>query len=783
MAAPLPMACAAVAVALIFWRKLSPWLCAACLLANLISGWRARRVVVNHDLQHVQAVQKLRGPRRCFGKGVVVRSPTLRDDQLAYTLEASGLDCEGRELGPMKVRLYGGPIELRRGDRIEFIAQLGPQRAFANFELSDPAISAARRGVILSGGVFSLEVVARQNHLLSLIDRARAHVRGRINETFSPAAAPLARALVLGESDLLRQDQDAFAQSGLAHLLAVSGTHLVFAILSLVKALELLLVRIEPLAQRLDVRRIAALLAIPLSLLYADFAGASGSANRAAWMLSVGLLVRASGRRPAAVRALAWSIGIGTVVDPLALYDLSFALSVLATTGLLSFGQRWSRHAARAPNRVVRYLATSAAATVSSTLLCMPCLAFLSERQTLAGVAANMVAAPFGEVVALPVCLVHGLACFWPALEQGLAVLGSGALLVVKTVAHLSARQDSMAFNVPLPNAWHVVVLCVGGFGFLQASARGFRGERHRSIGWEGLWLVSTLAGLILVERAAIAEGRGFGELVVTASDVGQGDALFVDLPDGKLMLIDGGGFPASDFDIARRVLWPVLRARRRTAIDIMVLSHPHPDHYLGLSQLIDKVKVGEFWDTGPALPAESGSEYQRMLYRLSARGVKLRRLPDLCGEVQRFAEARVRVLDPCPDLAPGASANDNSLVVRIELGRKAALFLGDAEAGQEQRLVQRFGNQLRADLLKVAHHGSPTSTTLPLVSRVQPQVSFISAGVRNRFGHPNPGVIERLRSMGSRVFCTDLMGALRFWTDGSRVNVTSFRATRWYEP
>src|SRR5690606_6246277 len=192
---------------------------------------------------------------------------------------------------------------------------------------------------LLSGSVLSLAVVERGGGLTAHIDAARAHTRGRIEATFPELARPMARALVLGENDLDPEDDAAFKRSGLMHLLAVSGTHLVFAVVLLVRALRACLVRIETLVRRWDVARASACFGCAASLLYADFSGGSGSAWRAAWMLSAAFLARAVGARMGGPRALGVSLGVGALVDPLAAVDLSFALSAAATFGLIVLGQ------------------------------------------------------------------------------------------------------------------------------------------------------------------------------------------------------------------------------------------------------------------------------------------------------------------------------------------------------------------------------------------------------------------------------------------------------------
>ncbi|HEV8550898.1 MAG TPA: ComEC/Rec2 family competence protein, partial [Polyangiaceae bacterium] len=250
----------------------------------VLAGWRARVTLERFEAERVRVRDAVGAPSRCAGQGVIVQSPTQSGETPVFVADLDGLDCEGRRIaGRVRARLHGGPGELGRGDHFEFIGQLAPLQLFRNAAAHDPLPGAARRGVTLSGAALSLTVVTPGRGLGALIDRVRRHARVRIVATFAPEATGMARALVLGENDLDPEDDAAFRKSGLSHMLAVSGTHLVFAVLGVVGALGALLVRWEALAVRIEARRLACLAGIPLALGYADFAGGSGSAWRAAW--------------------------------------------------------------------------------------------------------------------------------------------------------------------------------------------------------------------------------------------------------------------------------------------------------------------------------------------------------------------------------------------------------------------------------------------------------------------------------------------------------------------
>lgn len=786
--APLPAAIAATAIAWLLRRHTSLPVLLVAGVGLLINGARARATLDEAREVYGRTAEFLSPPARCEGEAVVISSPiVLRRDDTTNTntntkgaaagAEGGGGDDSGgdgridvellsgtcgerRIEAPLRARIYGAPVDLARGDRLALLVDLSPIHLFLNEGLRDPMPGVARTGVTASGGAVDARVIARAQSVSALVDRARAHARRRIEATFHPDAAPLARALVLGETNLDPVDDDAFRSSGLAHLLAVSGTHLVLAVAGFAAALRALLVRVEPLAARCEVARVAALISIPAAWLYADFAGGGGSALRAAGMLTAGMLAQALGRRPSGKRSFAWSLIGPAVLDPLSLCDLSFSLSAAATAGLLVLNRPISDAIVRGPS-VARKILAPVATTLAAMLGCAPFVASASPTFPVLGIAANLVAGPVGEIAALPICLAHAVLWWAPPVEQGAALLGGGALLIVRAIARFTAAQHGV-LPIPPPTALQLAALAV------IATAVWIAEGRRRRV----TTLLMGAAALLLLEAQAVRGGAPRGTLRVSVLDIGQGDSVLVDLPEGGSMLVDGGGFVGSPIDTGARVILPVLRARRRSALDVVVLSHPHPDHFGGLLSTTQGVAVGELWDTGQGEDHGAGPVYASLLSGLHARGVPVRRPAELCGAPRRLSGATIEVLSPCPAFHPDATANDNSFVMRVSYGRRSALLVGDAEHEAEAELLAHRARELRADLLKVGHHGSRTSTGPAFLDAVAPSLAAISCGVRNRFGHPHPRTLGVLASHRVPVARTDRGGQIIWETDGERVNV-----------
>ena len=749
-------------VMLLLRAQLSPWIRVASFVVFLLGALLAQRSIRDYARCYHDTLARFGAPARCEAMVRVRSSPVGTADTLAWSGEAPSLWCEGRTLpGPWMLRLYGETGEPTRGDDRFVVADVAPVQLFHNPDLPNPYAGAARRRVELSGGLLSSDLVRAGWGPGAAVDRLRAYVRRRIRATYPAAAAPLGRALVLGETGIDREDDEAFRRSGLAHLLAVSGTHLVLVVLGAVAAWRWLLLRWTWLAARGDVNRLASAAGAMLAIVYADFAGGSGSAWRAAVMVGVSLLARSFGRRSTGPRAFGLSLVVLGLWDPLAAFDASLLLSAAATWGLLYLARPLSdRLAPRLPTPV-RPLASVTATTLAASLACAPILATLSPNLPWFGVVTNLLAVPLGEAAALPLCMFHTVLAPLPVLEGGVARVGSGALLALRFLAHVSARPRWAAVPVPPPTEVHYAVLA-----WTIAAWWSCRPGRRMPV------ILAGAAAWLVAEAVAIRVGTPRRLLRITALDVAQGDALLVDFPDGQLMAIDAGGMVGSPVDPGERVVWPTLRARRRSRVDVAVLTHPHPDHFLGFVTTLPHVDVGAFWDTDQGRTQGAGDTYARLMASLAARGVPLRAPADLCGHLQRFGEAAVDVLAPCPAFDPDASANDNSFVLRITFGERSALLVGDAEAGTEQTLLGKYGNHLQSDLLKLGHHGSRTSTTLPFLATVRPVVAVVSAGVRNRFGHPHPTTLATLERAGVPLARTDRGGAFVWETDGKQVRM-----------
>lgn len=257
-------------------------------------------------------------------------------------------------------------------------------------------------------------------------------------------------------------------------------------------------------------------------------------------------------------------------------------------------------------------------------------------------------------------------------------------------------------------------------------------------------------------------------QLLLAVMDVGQADSLLLRAPSGRSMLIDSGNERA-DVD---RVVLPFLRSRGIDSLDYVVLTHPDQDHVGGMPALLDGLRVGAFVDA--ALPGITNQSYLQSLQRVQSKGIKAMKARRGQTEIDLGSETRVQLLQPEEPLLgrAGSDTNDNSVVLRVTYGSVSALLTGDMEREEEERLLAHR-DDLRSQILKVAHHGSQGTTSAQFLEAVDPEVALISAGAGNSYGHPHRQLLQRLENRQVKPYRTDLHGTIQVTTDGRSYQVT----------
>lgn len=572
-----------------------------------------------------------------------------------------------------------------------------------------------------------------------------ARIRGWITETAETrfgARATLVDALVLGRRGSMDPElKDAFARSGLVHLLSISGFHVGLIMAWLVVVLR-----------ALRVSRIrAAALGAAAATAYVGFLGWPAPATRAA---ALGLLLAFCfwrQRRVQPTPLLAVTCLAVLLVDPWAISDLGAWLSAASLWGA-TWASRWSD---RAVSRAL--WARTLFGSIGATLAAAPITAYALGTVALAGVFLNFAGIPLAAL-AVPGILVTLLAAaVVPPLADMLAA-GSGlTLAALERLAWYGARIPGGAITMEptvLAGAFWLAVLVAAAFAIRGGLV--LRTVRIRAaLGLAGLcWL-----WVALFQVRARIEGQG--HLTLFFLRIGQGDAAALRTPNGHWILVDAG--PVGEGrDAGRRVVAPFLLRHGARTLSAVVVSHAHADHLGGVGSVLDRLSASGVIE--PAVPVRD-SLYLALLDRLAVSGVAWH--PGRRGDAWTQDGVRFTILHPDTAWSGwGEDLNEDSVVLLVEYGGFRALLTGDAGRPVEARLRNRIG---RVDVLKAGHHGSRTATGADWLRELSPRAVVVSVGV-NRYGHPAPEALQRIAASGAELWRTDRDGTVEVRTDGRTV-------------
>lgn len=587
--------------------------------------------------------------------------------------------------------------------------------------------------------------------------------RGRAQELLRrllPRHAGLAEALLLAHKGAIDMEQrDRFAAAGLAHLLAISGLHV-----GLIAGVLLLLGRVLRAPPALT-----GALAVALTGAYVLFLGAPHAAARAA--LQIGLVLGSRlGQRPADPYSLLATAALALLAfDPHAILDPGFQLSFAGVAGILALRRRLLEAIPIRRGKAIREsLATSIAATVATS----PITVLHFGQIAPIGIVANLVAIPITGFAVPALALALGVGAIAEPAGRFLAGAAEFLLGVLDASAKMAAAVPAGHLLVPRDQVlgWAIAAL----LGALTAGRLAHRRPTAgRGIRTNVRRIAATSAALaLLIAWPTLATRLHDGALEIHVIDVGQGDAIAIRSPAGRWLLVDAGP-RGQRYDAGRARVVPFLLRHGARRLEALILTHPDADHIGGAAAVIDALPLGAIVD--PGVPTGK-SLYLELLRGAERKGIRW--IAARAGRQLDLDGVAIHLLHPRePPLDGSGAANEVSVAFRLEYGRFRALFLGDAPAAVEEALVARDGRALEADVLKVAHHGSATSTSEALLSAAAPRIALVSVGRGNRYGHPDPDVLARLDRHGVQVLRTDRVGTitLRVRPDG-RLDVRTER-------
>ncbi len=659
--------------------------------------------------------------------GIIDSEPVFREKTVSFYLKIiKGAGGKVRASLPKSDLLYGDKIKVSGIlSYIEAPKNPGlPERAYVSFR-------SFNKPEVLSQGHI--------NPIKALSFYIRRKLLSSVKKILPKPYSDLLSGILFGKAaaSVPEEIREQFKKTGTVHILVVSGMHLsilIGTILVILKSFRLPL-------------WISVVIASVFNLLYVLAAGSGASVIRAGIMAQAAMLGQVFERDRDFLTALSLAALILLIINPLSLFQIGFQLSFTATISLVYLAPLI---ADKIP--LQKFWASLISISIAPMLMTAPIILYNFNQISFVTVFANFMIIPWiGYLVILGFAGAL-LGVFFLPLGQ---ILGGSLFLMLKVLHGIVAFFSSLPFAYMFFSSPHFLLIV------LYYLAIGLLIYRFR-IGK----LVCVVVLILFVFSAAFAPASQLLEMTVL--DVGQGDAIFIQTPTGKRVLIDGSeSFKRSD--MGKKIIIPFLHRRGINKLDLVVLTHPHDDHVGGLPSVLAGIKVDMVLDSGQVHASRKYIEFLELVKKKNIKYIVAR-----AGQIINLGpRVLAQVLSPSEPLIEESALNNNSVVLRLVYQDVSFLLMGDSEREAEERILcgEPFhGMAVRSNILKVGHHGSSSSSSAEFLEMISPQVAVISCGKDNKFRHPHKSVLERLESRGIKVYRTDINGAVTIKSDGKKI-------------
>lgn len=804
------------------------------LTLGVLSSWIAQQPIPENHILSLVATKRLELNTPLRWHGQLRDEPARLPWGYGYEIELSGVQFADNLLparGGLRMDYAAKPEEtplpdVHAGDDITVLTQAKLPHIYKDEGAFDRRAYLAQQNIHLVATLRAPELLERvavaRVSPATVMARIRRRLRDQVAALFpgEPNFSGTLRAMLLGDRSFVDLAESTnFQKTGVFHVLVVAGLH--------VGALAVFLFW---LGRRLRIPRSwSMLLMLFVLIFYVGVVEQRPPVLRAALMTAIVVIGGFFYRRLDLLNSAAIAAVLLLVARPLAVRDTSFQLSFVAIFCIAGVAVPWldrtiqpyvkalrgwrdvSRDAAHAPQQIqfridLRTLcawtsehlpsalgrpvenlfagALGASLRVAELLVLtlvlqigmLPLMARDFHRVPLTGLFANLFAVPLTTLIVPLGFFAVGAGLFISSVGKLLAVPLAGMLWLLTHIVNWFANFKGGSYRVPGPPGWLLLTFFFAAILLaLVLRVRALTGK------WPGRVAILLLAVTgVLIATFPFQPKRIRGQLELSVLDVGQGDALFVVSPEGRTMLVDGGGafqgFPGHEEhlgpDPGEDAVSPYLWSRGFKRLDVVVLTHAHQDHLGGLAAILQNFKVGKLW-----LGREVASPALAHLEQL-ARELHIPVEYETRGQHFSWDGAEGTFLWPeisPAEIAPSAKNND-SLVLRMQYGERSFLLPGDAEKQSEfQILSENSAAELHADVLKIGHHGSKNSTMPQFLAAVNPSLALISSGEDNAYGHPSAELLARLQEARVRILRTDRDGAIHVLTDGKRIEVSCF--------
>ena len=663
--------------------------------------------------------------------------------------------------GRVLLRIYGDEPVFQFGDMIKaqvLLQEPGLPGNFGEFNYRDYLL---RQKIFLIDSIKIEQVemlgYSEKLSIFTLIYRLKDRITERIDQIYQSPGRGLIKAIITGNrTEIPRQWVHLFQDAGVMHILAISGLHVGIIVTALLFFLNLVLLN-----GKNNIYKYFIIILILLG--YAAMTGFRPSVSRAALMFILVLVARYLNRPYNLYNSLYLAALLLLLWQPLYVFDAGFLLSFVVTFFIIFLSPILEEKLKYLPS----YLAKSLSVSLSAWLGMAPLSAYFFYKISLIAILSNILVVPLIGIILILALISIFLSYLFLPLAEMFAFLNQALIALLVMIGQKLSLLPFAYQYIAQPEVYMIILyylIILTFFYTLYFWSQYKILEKKRRF-----WTITTLVFLFIFISIISPSSL----LAVHFINVGQGDCILIQTPQKENILIDGGGTPFSDFDVGENTVIPYLRRKGINRIDLMFLTHPDLDHLEGLLPVLREMKVD--------LVIDNGSENQQAAYleylSLIKEDQDIKYYQAGAGDVIRISpHLEFFVLNPAKIHADGYknNFNNNSIVLKLLYKNTSFLFTGDIEEAAEINLLSRI-DSLQSDILKVAHHGSNSSTGTLFLENVQPGVAVISVGF-NSFGHPHNGVIKKLEDGCHNVFRTDVNGTVLIKSNGNKYYISTLR-------
>ena len=646
--------------------------------------------------------------------------------------------------------VYNKPNVQRNYGGYDYSLYLKTQNIYGTFDGSQIELKSKNKGSFIQRGIISF----------------KEYIKGILKENLGEDEAELCIGLVIGDRTNLAKDiQEDFKTSNLTHMLAVSGSHFVYIILA-----------VTYINKFLKRKRLGQILMIIVIILFMNLTGNTGSVVRSGIMASLGIIASIIHRKSDIWNNMAIAMLIQIILNPYIIFDVGVQLSYGGVIGIVAFNKVVTNSIEQLSNKINNYIKESISVTVSANIVIIPIMMYTFNTISLSFVISNLLA---GAILGIIVLYAFALIFLYMVLHSFISPLFIILNLMLKIliyIAHICSLIPFSKIYVVTPNLILIILFylflyllvkkqdsnaiislfSVKKFSFIKPKSDKI--NLNSEILSKKTIAFFTIVIIILNFIYPVLTSKR-DNLEVNFIDVGQGDSTLIRVSN-KTILIDGGGSSYGEtFDVGEQTLFPYLLDRGINTIDYVIVSHFDSDHCQGLNFIMENMKVKNaiISDLG-----QESNEYNTFLSLAKKQNTNLVYVK--MGDIIKIGDCTIKILFPDNEPITDNEKNNNAIVFKFLWKNISILFTGDIEEKAENKILSLYSDnlgELKSTILKVAHHGSKTSTTKAFLEAVKPQIALIGVGEDNNFGHPNSGVIERLESIGCEIYRTDKYGEI----------------------